>query len=249
MEVTGLAFAALGAVIGSFLNVCIDRLPDGGSIARGRSHCDSCGRQLGALELIPIFSYIAQRGRCRHCGALIARRVLLVELGTAAVFGVIWLRFPGQWLAGIVAAYASLLIVMLVIDLEHGRILNQLSYPAIGLALLAAFFTPGRTPLELLAGGALGFGVLLAIALIYPAGMGMGDVKLAAFIGLTVGLPYVWLALLIAFVGGGLISGVLVLAKVLGRRDPIAFGPFLAAGALATLLYGEVILGWWARGI
>lgn len=245
----GIAFATLGALIGSFLNVCIDRLPRRESILAGRSHCDSCGEPLSALELVPIVSYLAQRGRCRRCDARIPRRVLLVELGTAGAFGLIWLRFPGQPLAGIVAAYAALLIVMLVIDLEHGRILNQLSYPAIGLALLAAPFTPGRSPLDLLAGGVLALGVLLAIALIYPAGMGMGDVKLAAFIGLTVGLPYVWLALFLAFVGGGLISGVLVLARVLGRKDPIAFGPFLAAGALATLLYGDSILRWWARGL
>ena len=249
MALNALAFATLGALIGSFLNVCIDRLPRSESIAAGRSRCDSCGATLSSIELIPIVSYLVQRGRCRHCGAHIPLRVLLVEFGTAAAFALIWLRYPGQWLSVVIAAYASLLIVMLVIDLEHGRILNQLSYPAIGLALVAAPFTPGRAPLELLAGGALGLAVLLAITLVYPAGMGMGDVKLAAFIGLIVGLPYVWLALFLAFVGGGLISGVLVLAKVLGRKDPIAFGPFLAAGAFATLLYGDSILAWWAQGI
>lgn len=245
----GVAFTVLGALIGSFLNVCIDRLPRGLSILSGRSHCDACGHELSPLDLVPLFSYLALRGRCRACRASIPRRVPLVELGTAAVFGLIWLRYPAQLLAGILAAYASLLIVMLVVDLEHGRILNTLSYPAIGLALLAVPFTPGRTPLDLLAGGALGFGILLAIVWVYPAGMGMGDVKLAAFIGLAVGIPYVWLALFLAFVGGGLISGVLVVAKVLGRRDPIAFGPFLAAGAMVTLLYGDSILAWWARGI
>lgn len=245
----GFGFVVLGALIGSFLNVCVDRIPRGQSILSGRSYCEACGKPLEPLELIPLVSFLALRGRCRQCGERIPLRSLLVELGTAAVFGLIWLRYPGQLLAGIIAAYASLLIVILVIDLEHGRILNKLSYPAIGLAILAAPITPGRPLLDLLAGGVLGFGVLLAIALIYPAGMGMGDVKLAAFIGLTVGLPYIWLALFLAFVGGGLISGVLVAVKVLGRRDPIAFGPFLAAGAMTTLLYGETILSWWARGI
>jgi len=244
-----LGFGLFGMILGSFLNVCIDRIPRAESLAAGRSHCDSCGRSLSALELIPVISYLALRGRCRNCGARIPVRVPLVEIGTGLLFGLIWLRYPASPEALLIAAYGALLIVILVIDLERGRILNKLSYPAIGLALLAVPFTPGRDAAQLLIGGAAAFGLLLLIAWIYPAGMGMGDVKLAAFIGLTVGHPQVWLALFLAFVGGGLISGGLVLARVIGRRDPIAFGPFLAAGAMATLLYGEQILNWWSRGI
>jgi leader peptidase (prepilin peptidase)/N-methyltransferase len=244
-----LGFGLFGLVLGSFLNVCIDRLPRGESVAEGRSRCDSCGRVLSARELIPLLSYAALGGRCRTCRARIPLRVLLVELGTGLLFGLIWLRYPASLKAVLIAAYAALLIVILVIDLEQGRILNKLSYPAIGLALLAVPFTPGRNADQLLIGGAAAFGLLLLIAWIYPAGMGLGDVKLAAFIGLTVGYPQVWLALFLAFVGGGLISGALVLARVLGRKDPIAFGPFLAAGAIATLLYGDSILTWWSHGV
>ena len=242
-------FGLFGVVLGSFLNVCIDRIPRGESLSAGRSHCDRCGRLLSVLELIPVFSYLGLRGSCRHCGARIPVRVPLVEIGTGLLFGLIWLRYPASLEALLIAAYGALLIVILVIDLERGRILNKLSYPAIGLALLAVPFTPGRAAAQLLVGGAAAFGLLLLIAWIYPAGMGMGDVKLAAFIGLTVGHPQVWLALFLAFVGGGLISGGLVLARVIGRKDPIAFGPFLAAGATATLLYGEQILNWWSHGI
>lgn len=244
-----LGFGLFGMIVGSFLNVCIDRIPRGESIAAGRSHCDSCGRSLSAIELIPVFSFLALRGRCRHCRAPIPLRLLLVELGTGVLFCLIWLRFPASPQALLIAAYGALLIVILVIDLERGRILNKLSYPAIGLALVALPFTPDRDAPQLLIGGIAAFGLLLLIAWIYPAGMGMGDVKLAAFIGLTVGHPQVWLALFLAFVGGGLISGGLVLARVIGRKDPIAFGPFLAAGAITTLLYGEQILNWWSRGI
>ncbi|MGH2621344.1 MAG: prepilin peptidase [Anaerolineales bacterium] len=244
-----LGFGLFGVILGSFLNVCIDRIPRGESLAAGRSHCDRCGRSLPALELIPVISYLALRGRCRQCGVRIPLRVPLVELGTGVLFGLIWLRYPASPRALLIAAYAALLIVILVIDLQRGRILNKLSYPAIGLALLAVPFTPGRNAVQLLIGGAAAFGLLLLIAWIYPAGMGMGDVKLAAFIGLTVGHPQVWLALFLAFVSGGLISGGLVLAQVIGRKQPIAFGPFLAAGAIATLLYGEQILNWWSRGI
>ncbi len=244
-----LGFGLFGVILGSFLNVCIDRIPRGESLAAGRSHCDSCGRPLSALELIPVLSYIALHGRCRRCGVRIPLRVPLVEFGTGILFGLIWVRYPAGLETLLIAVYGALLIVILAIDLERGRILNKLSYPAIGLALLAVPFTPGRDAAKLLIGGAAAFGLLLLIAWIYPAGMGMGDVKLAAFIGLTVGHPQVWLALFLAFVGGGLISGGLVAARVIGRKDPIAFGPFLAAGAIATLLYGEQILKWWSRGI
>ena len=245
----GMLFALFGLQLGSFLNLSIDRLPRRESILSGRSRCDACGHTLGPLDLIPLVSYLMLRGRCRYCDARIPIRSALVELGTALLFGLIWMRFRGSLETVFVAQYAALLIIILVIDLEHRKILNAVSYPAIGLALLVAPFAPGREPLEMVLGGALGFGLLLLIALIYPAGMGMGDVKLAAFIGLALGHPQVLLAVFLAFIFGGLISGVLVLARVIGRRDPIAFGPFLAAGALTVMLYGEQIMDLWAAGI
>ncbi len=243
-----LVFMFSGLLVGSFLNMCIDRFPRGESIIGGRSHCDACGHGLRVLDLIPIVSYVFVRGHCHFCGVRISVRNLVVEIGTALLFGVIWLRYPGSWETVLVAFYSSLLIIFLVIDIERGLILNRVSYPAIAVALLFALLVPERTALEMLAGGLVAFGVLLAFALIFPSGMGMGDVKLAAFIGLAVGYPYVWLMLFLAFVIGGLIAGVLVAAKVVGRKDPIAFAPFLAAGAIVTLLFGEPILLWWASG-
>jgi leader peptidase (prepilin peptidase)/N-methyltransferase len=244
--VLALACAALGAAIGSFLNVCIDRLPRGESVVSPPSSCDACGRRLSPLELVPVISYMALRGRCRTCGTSIPLRSLIVEGGTMLMFGLIWLRFGASLQAILVSVYACYLIVTLVIDLEHHRILNKLTYPAIIVALIVAPFTPDRSLLETIAGGAIGSGVLLLIAIVYPGGMGMGDVKLGAFIGLAVGLSGILLALYLSFVLGGLITGILWLARVVRRRDPIAFGPFLAIGALATLLYGEPLLRWWA---
>jgi len=244
-----LVFMFAGLLVGSFLNMCIDRFPRDESIINGRSHCDACGHKLRARDLVPVLSYLFVRGHCYFCRMRIPIRNLVVEIGTVLLFGVIWLRYPGSWETVLVAFYTSLLIVFLVIDLERGVILNRVSYPAIAVALLFALLIPERTALEMLAGGLIAFGVLLAIALIFPSGMGMGDVKLAAFIGLAVGYPYVWLTLFLAFVVGGLIAGALVLAKVMGRRDPIAFGPFLAAGAVITMLFGEQIMLWWSAGI
>jgi len=245
-DTLGLLYPLLGLAVGSFLNLCIDRLPRGESILSARSHCDACGHLLGPLDLIPVMSYLALRGRCRYCQARIPPRAVWVELGTAALYALIWLRFSDNLQGVLVAVYGSLLIPILVIDLERHRVLNALSYPAIGLALAGSFIAPGRSFWEMLAGGLLGFGLLLLIALVHPAGMGMGDVKLAAFIGLAVGHPQVLLALFLSFLFGGALSGGLVLARAIGRRDPIAFAPFLAAGALTTMFYGDQILSWWA---
>ena len=244
-----LAFMVAGLLVGSFLNMVIDRLPRNESILAGRSHCDACGQQLRVADLFPILSYLFVRGHCHFCGVRIPIRNLLVEIGTVALFGLIWLRYPGSWEAVLVAFYSALLIIIIVIDLERGLILNRVSYPAIAIALMFVLLVPDRTALEMLAGGLIAFMVLMSIALLFPSSMGLGDVKLATFIGLAVGHPYVWLALFLAFVIGGLIAGVLVLAKVVGRKDPIAFGPFLAGGAIATMLFGEQILLWWSRGI
>lgn len=238
-------YTALGAAVGSFLNVCIDRLPRGRSLIRPSSHCETCGRTLTPWELVPILSYLLLRGRCRSCGARIPLRVLWVELGAAALFGLLCLRFGlGPWLL-LASAYSSLLLVVVVIDLEHHKILNRLTYPAIALAAVAAPFTPGRPAVELFLGGLLGFGLLFLLAWAIPSGMGMGDVKLSAFLGLTLGYPHIVLALLLAFISGGLVAGSLWAARVLRRGDAVAFGPFLASSGFVTLLYGDAMLGWW----
>jgi leader peptidase (prepilin peptidase)/N-methyltransferase len=242
-------FTLLGMIIGSFLNVCIDRIPKGGSILSPPSYCDSCGHRLFFIDLIPILSYLIQKGRCRYCKASIPLRNPLLELGTGALFALIWLRYPSSINAILIASYSTFLITILAIDLEHHKVLNRLTYPAIVFALIAIPITPAHKYWELLLGGLIGFGVLFLIALVYPAGMGMGDVKLAAFIGLAVGYPGILMALFLSFVIGGLICGGLLSTRLIGRRDPIAFAPFLAVGAITTMLYGDQILRWWAGRI
>ncbi len=241
----GLFSVLLGTAVGSFLNVCIDRLPKGESIASPPSHCDACGRRLAVIDLIPVVSFLLHRGRCRYCRAAIPRRYLWVELGTGLLFGLIWLRFPSSVDAGFMASCSAILLVILVIDLEHHKILNRIVYPAVGFALIAAFFLPETSLGERLLGGSIGFASLFLLAYIYPTGMGMGDVKLMTFVGLVVGFPNVLLALFLSFVLGGLISGALLAARRIGRRDPIAFGPFIALGTLTTMFYGDQIIRWW----
>jgi leader peptidase (prepilin peptidase)/N-methyltransferase len=136
-------------------------------------------------------------------------------------------------------------MVMAITDLESQRILNLVVFPAIGVAFVAAFFTPGRSLIQLLLGGVVGFVILFLLAVLVSGGMGMGDVKLAAFIGLMVGFPQIGLVLLLAFVIGGLIAGVLWAAGRLSRGDRVAFGPYLALGAVIGLLYGDQLLALW----
>src|SRR3989304_9644407 len=157
----GVLYPLLGLVLGSFLNLCIDRLPRGESILTAHSHCDACGRNLGPLDLVPVLSYLALRGRCRYCRAHVSLRSPVVERGTAALFALIWLRFSTSLQGVLVALFGCLLIPILVIDLEHHRVLNTLSYPAIGLALAAALIAPGRSLWEMLAGGGGGGGLVL----------------------------------------------------------------------------------------
>ncbi len=240
-------YALLGAVIGSFLNVCIDRLPEEKSIASPPSHCPHCQRTLRPRELIPIFSYLALRGRCRTCEGKIPLRVLWVELGTAILFGMIWQRFGLRVEGILVSLYSTILIVLGVIDLEHQRVLNKISYPAITFALIAIPLLHAEAPWKWVLGGLVSFGALFLISLVSAQAMGMGDVKMALFIGLILGYPEVIVALFLAFVSGGSIAGILLLLDKIGRKDPIAFGPFLALGGIITLLYGEPILNWWLR--
>jgi len=242
-----LLYALLGLAVSSFLNVCIDRLPERGSIISPPSHCPACGRRLAPFDLIPLLSFVLLRGRCRYCGAPIPRRVLLVESTTGLLFALLWYRYVfSLWLL-LATLYTCFFIVIFFIDLEHRLVLNRVIYPGIVVALLVIPFTPGHSAKELLLGGLIGFALLFLIASIYPAGMGMGDVKLATFIGLVVGFPWVFVALLLSFVAGGLVGGGLLLTGLKGRKDPIPFAPFLAAGGMVAMLYGKEIMDWYLR--
>jgi leader peptidase (prepilin peptidase)/N-methyltransferase len=242
-----LLYALLGLAISSFLNVCIDRLPERASIVSPPSHCPACGRRLAPLDLIPLVSYLLLRGRCRYCGAQIPRRILLVEAMTGLLFVLLWYRYGFSIRLLLATLYTCFFIVIFVIDLEHQLVLNRVIYPAIAVAMLAIPITPNHDVVELLGGGAFGFGVLFLIAFIYQAGMGMGDVKLATFIGLMVGFPAVFVALLISFVAGGLVGGGLLLSGLKGRKDAIPFAPFLVTGGMAAMLYGDQIIDWYVR--
>jgi len=241
-----LGWAVLGLAVGSFLNVVADRLPADRSIVSPPSRCESCQRQLTPLELIPVVSYLALRGRCRTCGAAVGLRTLLVELGTGTLFALAAWQVPlppsGRigWLRlALLSAYISTLLIATVTDLEHGLILDRVTYPALGLALLGAALTAPDQLASHVVGGLIGGGTIALIILAVPGGMGWGDAKLAAFIGMITGLPGILFALFVAFVSGGLVAGALLALGRYERGDTIPLGPFLALGGAMTLFWGE----------
>jgi leader peptidase (prepilin peptidase)/N-methyltransferase len=166
---------------------------------------------------------------------------------TGLLFVLLWYRYGFSLRLLLATLYTCFFIIIIFIDLEHHLVLNRVIYPAIVVALLSIPFAPGHSPKELLLGGLIGFALLFLIAFIYPAGMGMGDVKLATFIGLVAGFPSVFVALLFSFVAGGLVGGGLLLTGLKGRKDPIPFAPFLVTGGMVAMLYGKEIIDWYLR--
>lgn len=250
---TAVIAALLGFAVGSFLNVCIDRLPARVSIVTGRSHCDACQRQIQVRDLVPVLSYIALKGRCRDCRARIPVRVLLVELATGLGFAGLVLGHGLSTTGAVLAAYLAILVVVFVIDLEHGLILNRVVYPSMVFALLvAALVRPAWLgnvfPHEILSavsGAAAGFALLFLVAVLARGGMGWGDVKYAAFMGAATGFPLVFVALFCSVMIGAVVAMGLMLTRRKGRKQAIPFGPFLALGTMVTLLWGPQMLAWY----
>jgi leader peptidase (prepilin peptidase)/N-methyltransferase len=170
--------------------------------------------------------------------------LLWVELATGLIFAFTFWYYGLTWDFAITVFYASLFLVLLVIDLEHGLILNKITYPAMAVALIMSFWVKAGIVNSLIGGG-IGFAFLLLPVLVYPRGMGWGDVKMAALIGLVTGFPLVLVALLMGVIGGGLVAAMLLLLKIKKRKDAIPFGPFLSLATIATLYWGQDILGWY----
>jgi len=256
-------FAVFGTALGSFLNVCIDRLPVGKSILHPPSHCDSCQHRLSPGDLIPLFSYLWLRRRCRYCGASIPQRPLWVELGTGLLFALSYWYFGLGVPFVVIALYGSLFLVIGIIDLEHQLILNKISYPAMVLALVIDVFRPppGLADVSFLPwpfpgiisgimGAAMGLVLILVVYFlalwIYKReGIGVGDIKLAILMGLVTGSGMVILAITLGAVIGGIVGIILLLTKIKKRRDPIPLGPFLTIATMLTLVWGGDILNWY----
>jgi leader peptidase (prepilin peptidase)/N-methyltransferase len=236
-----LALAAIGgALVGSFLNVVIQRLPRGESLVTPRSRCPRCEVEIRPRDNVPVLSWLALRGRCRSCGARIPVRYPLTEVLTAAAFaGVVAARGVDSGLL-LELPFVAMLIAVAGIDLEHNIVPNRIVVPAAAWALIAALVVATDELPELLIAGAAAFLALLLTALAYPAGMGMGDVKLAGVMGLYLGLS-VAPALLVAFAVGAVV-GVGMIMRHGDRKRGLPFAPFLAVGGLIGVLAGPELI-------
>ena len=236
-----LLFAALGGlVVGSFLNVVVHRLPKGESLVSPGSRCPSCGTAIRARDNVPVLSWLALGGRCRNCGERISGRYPLVEAATAALFAGVVLAHDSLAEVALGLGLITVVIPAALIDLEHRIIPNRVVLPGAVVALaLGLALDPGGEPERVIAALAAG-GFLLLAALAYPQGMGMGDVKLAAVMGLFLGRA-VGPAMLVALVAGVAVGAAIIARKGAreGRKTAVPFGPFLALGAIVGVYAGE----------
>ncbi|HVY96018.1 MAG TPA: prepilin peptidase [Solirubrobacterales bacterium] len=240
-----LAFAG-GLIVGSFVTVVAHRVPRGESIVGPRSRCPGCGAQIAAYDNVPVLSWLMLRGRARCCGVAISARYPLTELTVGALYAatvlVLW-NDPTELVLGLVLV--PTLVAVTLTDLERRIIPNAILLVAAVAALaIAAIGDAGGLPIRLLAGAGAG-GVLFLAALAYPKGMGLGDVKLAATMGLFLGRNVIP-ALFVALLAGSLVGLAMIARDGAGaRKRAIPFGPFLALGGIVGLLAGDQLVDWY----
>jgi leader peptidase (prepilin peptidase)/N-methyltransferase len=237
--------AVFGAAIGSFLNVVAYRLPRRLSLVGPRSVCPSCGKRIAAWDNVPLVSWLLLRGRCRSCGATISVRYPVIELVTAALFALVAVTASSaaELVSGLVLV--ATLVVVAAIDLEYRIVPNRVLGPAaIAAFLIWGLLDPGRLLENAIAGLAAGTALLIP-AIFFPQGMGMGDVKLAAVLGLFLGRS-VAPALLLSFAFGSIVGvGILVVRGTSARKHAIPFAPFMALGGIIGQLFGDEIIDWY----
>jgi leader peptidase (prepilin peptidase)/N-methyltransferase len=236
-----------GMLIGSFATAVAHRLPRGESFVSGRSRCPGCGATIAAYDNVPVVSWLLLRGRCRTCGERISARYPLAELATAVLFAltviVLGTDDVPELILGLVLC--AVLVTITLTDLERRIIPNAvLAFGAVAAIAIVAVSDPSSLPERVLAAVGAG-GFLLAFALVYPRGMGMGDVKLVAMMGLFLGRAIVP-GLLVGVIAGALV-GLAIMARHGGaaRKNAIPFGPFLAFGGIVGLLAGNELLDWY----
>jgi leader peptidase (prepilin peptidase)/N-methyltransferase len=255
MEIfVGVIIFILGLIIGSFLNVCIYRLPHKQSIVTSPSACPACGARLKPWDLVPVLSYVFLGGKCRYCKARISAQYPLIEALTGALYVLLYVRFGIGWPLLVYLALVSLLIVISLIDIRHMEIPDGLIIAGlvVGAAqLIASIFTPyfdawhsyvigffaGGLPLLLIA--------LFCAYILKKDGMGGGDIKLMAFCGFIIGWRLVITAYLIGIVAGAVFGMVLMALKKKNRSDAIPFGPFLSLGVVVSVFFGNMLIDWY----
>lgn len=241
----------LGAVVGSFLNVCIHRLPRAESVIRPRSNCPSCRKTITVFHNIPLVSYLFLRGRCGACGWRIPARYPLVEFTTAVLFAGGYLRFMADPRFAVFLPFVAICVALFVIDAEHQLLPDLLTLPGCAIGLLLSPWNPLVGPRGALLGAFVGASLSAGLILVYwwvrkRQGMGWGDVKMLAMIGAFLGWDFTLLTIVLgSFLGIAWWGLQEIRGKGRGLQHVLPFGSFLALGSIACLLFGQPILIWY----
>ena len=240
-----------GLVVGSFANVCIHRLPRGESVVTPRSRCPACGARIGALDNIPVLSFLALRGRCRRCRARISLRYPAIEAANGLLYVALAARLGPAPRTFVLMAFVTAVLVLGLIDLEHQLLPDVITLPGTAAGVAASFLPDSPvTPLGSLLAATLGFAALTAVNLAYRAsrgtdGFGGGDPKMVAMIGAFLGGRGALLAVFVASVLGSLVGlGLMAFGGRTGRHK-LPLGTFLGLGALVVIFTGEAVLAWY----
>lgn len=232
----------IGLLFGSFFNVVGLRVPIGKSVVHPPSSCGSCNARLGAKDMVPVFSYMFSRGKCRHCGVKFSPVYPLFEAATGLFFLWMYLRFGLTGAAAIGIVLTSLCVTVTVADLKYMLIPNKILLFFAPILIVLRFLFMEAPWWHYVLGGFFGGGLILLIVVLTKGGMGMGDVKLFALCGLVLGIGPAVLAFMLACAFGTVVGVLLIALKAVKRKQPIPFGPWLALGTLVAYLYGTQII-------
>ncbi|HET6466307.1 MAG TPA: prepilin peptidase [Nitrospiria bacterium] len=235
----------LGLIIGSFLNVCIHRLPRNESLIAPSSRCPSCHHSVRWWDNIPVISFLILGGRCRDCGRPISWRYPVVELVSGIGYLLLVWRFGVGWQTVVYALLFSSLLVITFIDLDHQIIPDRITLPGMIVGLIASSLILPIGFLDALIGLLLGGALFYGVAVASRGGMGGGDIKLIAMIGAFLGWKQALLTIFIGALAGSVIGLFLMTFKGKSRKYPVPFGPFLSLGAVVSLFAGPAIWGWY----
>ncbi|ADL52656.1 prepilin peptidase [Clostridium cellulovorans] len=241
----------LGFIIGSFLNVCVCRIPLGESIVYPASSCRSCSEKIKVFDLIPILSYLVLKGRCRTCGEKISIRYPLIELLNGCLFGLIYWRYGLNLVSIKFIIMIEFLIVIALIDYDTKYVYSKNTYSGMGIGLILDIYLQAFNKIciiDYLLGLLLGIVTIGTIVAVTKA-MGAGDIEISALIGIFVGWKLMLLTIFFSLVIGSVISIILVISNRRGLKDEIAFGPYLAMGSIISCLYGTHIIDFYLKTV
>jgi leader peptidase (prepilin peptidase)/N-methyltransferase len=236
-----------GLMIGSFLNVCIYRIPRGQSIIFPPSACPTCGKRLKPCHMVPVLSFLLLGGKCAYCKEKISAVYPVVELGTAILYTFLFYKFGPGILFLKYCFLSSILIVICFIDMKNQIIPDEMIIAGLLAGIIFSSVDIQNLLRDYIPGALIGSGILLLIVILSKGGMGGGDVKLMAVIGIFLGWRKALLALFISFILGGIFAFVLLITRKKGMKDAVPFGPFLGAAAMVTVFYGQYIVPYYFK--